>query len=262
MLLLNPYQFAAPGGSDSAELTALLAAMTTQPDATRKGIIATMLDGLVADGVMSKLDLLYVLIAHEEQASRVNWASPGNYTLSKVNNPVFTVDGGWTDGGSASNYMDSTFNVASASGRKIAQNDAGFGVGILNSASSSVSVAGAGATDMFLRPYTGSAATSRLFGASTNTWSGPTTSKGITAVDRTGATALQGFKAASSLGTAATASAAPASSTFKLLWLSGSTSTGQTVSLAWCGQALGPTLQAALRSRFLAYCSSIGVSPE
>lgn len=73
------------GGGYSTEAEAYFAAMTAQPNTTRKNLLAAMIDGIVADGDWSSLDWLMVA-SHDAQAFRVNARNP-----AKVASEVATV---------------------------------------------------------------------------------------------------------------------------------------------------------------------------
>jgi hypothetical protein len=69
--------------------------MEDEPDDTRKSLIEQLINDLKSAGIWDKLDLLYVMAAHHEQASRLTWKSPGDFTLSPQNSLPFTTDRGW-----------------------------------------------------------------------------------------------------------------------------------------------------------------------
>lgn len=86
----------------NSEASTLVAAMSVQPDVTRKGVIDTLVGALKTAGVWSKLDVLYVLAAHDAQAARLNWKAPASFALSEVSSPTFTTDRGYAGNGSSS----------------------------------------------------------------------------------------------------------------------------------------------------------------
>lgn len=94
-----------------AAASALFAAMTTQPDATRKALINDLIKGLKADGVWDKVDFLHVYAAHDSQAACLNWKNPATFTATLVNSPTFTADRDFTTDGVAS-YVESNWNPA------------------------------------------------------------------------------------------------------------------------------------------------------
>jgi hypothetical protein len=84
----------------------LFAAMTVVPSNARKSSINAVIAKLINDGIWDKLDLLYVMAAHDSQAARLSWKAPGADTLSPVGSPTFTTDSGYAGNGS-SMYLDS-----------------------------------------------------------------------------------------------------------------------------------------------------------
>lgn len=106
----------------NAETTTLLAAMSVQPDVRRTIIIDTFIGALIAAGVWTKIDVMWVLAAHDEQAGRLNWKSPGTFTLTAVNSPTFTTDRGFAGNGSTS-YLDTGWD-RSTNAVQLTQNNA------------------------------------------------------------------------------------------------------------------------------------------
>lgn len=93
------------------ETVTLVAAMSVAPSTARVGVIDTLIRALQAGGVWSKLDLLYVMAAHDSQAARLNWKNPATFTLSLVNSPTFTTDRGYAGNGSTS-YLATGWDTA------------------------------------------------------------------------------------------------------------------------------------------------------
>lgn len=83
------------------EAQALAARMTTAPAPERLHLVSTLIGALKAGGVWAKLDALYILAAHHEQASRLNWVQDA-YDLTAVNSPSFAADRGWQGDGATS----------------------------------------------------------------------------------------------------------------------------------------------------------------
>jgi hypothetical protein len=112
-------------GLDPDAIT-LIAAMTTAPDAARQQLISDHIVALKADGVWALLDIYYIMAAHDEQASRLNWKSPGDFTLVANGTITFTADRGWQGDGSTG-YLDTGW-IPATHGVNYALNDASFGV--------------------------------------------------------------------------------------------------------------------------------------
>lgn len=66
----------APGGLE-AETIAYIDAMSVEPDEDRQAIINDLFVDLKAAGVLSKMSILYLLRAHDIDASQINAANPG-----------------------------------------------------------------------------------------------------------------------------------------------------------------------------------------
>ena len=115
-----------PGApSYHATSVAYFAAMAVQPDTTRKGLIDTCIAGLDSDGVLAKLQALWLIGSHDAQAARINAKTPGTFNLTAVSAPTFTADRGYETNGSTS-YLDTNY-VPSTSA---AQNDHALGIWI------------------------------------------------------------------------------------------------------------------------------------
>jgi hypothetical protein len=110
-----------------AESRALFDQMTVKPDSSRKKKIDRLIRALMGDGLWSKLDVLYVFAAHDEQAGRLNWKAPGTLTATAVNSPTFTADQGFAGNGTTSYLGDTTFNPAT-NGVNYTQDSASWGV--------------------------------------------------------------------------------------------------------------------------------------
>jgi hypothetical protein len=264
--LLNSQRFGAAG--PSAEATAFLDYLDAEgvaPDSTREALLITFIDGLVNAGVLARLDALYLLIGHDDLATRVNIASPGNYTLTKINSPLFTTDAGWSDNGGAG-YLDSGFNISSASGRKYSQNDAGIGGAVLvTSPLSGNAFVGAGANALIISSTVGGVQRTRLNNTANNDISSIASARGVIGVDRTAASgggAGQRYRAGVAQTIFTTTSTAPTNDNFDVLTNNGSSFSGQTVGLAWVGQSVGASGQAAIRSGYVTFATALGLTPE
>jgi len=114
--------------SYSAEATAYFAAMTTQPDATRKGLIDTLIVALKAGAnAWSALDRFVLFASHDSQSALLDAHDPTK-SASAVNSPVFTTDRGFA-GDAASSHIDFG-EPGNAAGNQMTQNSASMGVWI------------------------------------------------------------------------------------------------------------------------------------
>lgn len=115
----------ATGTSYSAEATAYFAAMSVQPDATRKGLIDTCISGLKTDGVWTKLDWFCLLALGTQQAGLLNAINPAKSVT--MPGASFVVDRGVKCSAVGNGYVTigETFNN---SPNQFAQNSACVGV--------------------------------------------------------------------------------------------------------------------------------------
>lgn len=109
-------------GGTSAEATAFLA-RTTGLDSTHTNAYTALIDGLVADGVWSKLDLLHVYATQDATTALLNLVST-SYPATLIGSPTFTADRGYTGTANSSIYIDLGFNPVTATSPKYTQNSA------------------------------------------------------------------------------------------------------------------------------------------
>jgi len=87
------------------ESRAIIDAMTVPPNMARRRLIDLTVRAFLGAALWPKIDVAWFLAAHDEQAGRINWKDPGNFTLTAVNSPTFTADRGFAGNGSTS-YLD------------------------------------------------------------------------------------------------------------------------------------------------------------
>lgn len=114
------------GGYD-ADARALFARFTTPPTSARKKIINDLIVALKGAGVWSKLDILYVMAAHDAQAARQNWITDA-CNLSEVNAPSFTIDEGYSTDVTGSKYLTTNYNPGDGGEHHYKLNDAHLGI--------------------------------------------------------------------------------------------------------------------------------------
>lgn len=245
------------GPTYDADATALFARMSVQPDATRKGLINTLISSAKANGWWGEIDVL-CLPGADSQASLLNWKS-SSFNATLVSSPAFTANQGFVTDGSAS-YIDTNFNPVTAGGQFL-QNDAVFGVWHGGNVSRVNSTAGwfDGSDGVTVNPRTAGGAT---FGFRINQASAVTLSNsdgsGLAVVERTSATAIRAYRNGASLGTTSASSAALNSASFNI----GRVTASSFQAVEWRGHviggALGPSLNTAMYNDILAYLQAIG----
>jgi hypothetical protein len=82
---------------------------TSGLDATHVSAYTALINGLVSDGIWSKLDVLHVYATQDSTTALLNLVSPA-YTGVSHGSPTFTADRGFTGtGNSTTVYIDTTF---------------------------------------------------------------------------------------------------------------------------------------------------------
>lgn len=247
------------GAVYSAEATAYFTAMSSQPDATRKGLIDTLIAGLKTDGVWSKLDLFYLLASHDAQSAGLNAKTPAANVITVTATCPFTTDRGYTSNGTTG-YLDTNFNPATAGGNWT-QNSAS----LFSWVNASSATAGPNCTwgnngltlavlphltGSILRGYANSGAAS--FGTTAS-------GAGSRCVSRTGAALVDAqLNGATSGTTQTTASAAPTSANAWLLRYNTTYNARDRIACAALGGGLSGAEMTALHNRVSTYLTAIG----
>lgn len=259
--------------SHSAEAIAYLARTVGGNEGGNGANIATLIDGLVSDGVWAKLDALYVLAQQNAADSLLNLIGT-NYSLVQVGvlerpgprtgSVIFTSYQGYNGFSVHGSYLDTGFNPSTATSPQFAQNSGSFGVWIYNipvidggsggDIGNSTSAAGlsniiAGYNDGFFYCRVNA---SGAPGAAT-----PGV-RGLYTGDRSAAANLVPYVNGSARATVTSASVAPASVSFRVGDIGGAP-TENTLSAAFIGASLGAAGQLALYNRLRTYMTAVGV---
>lgn len=178
----------------------LFARMTVQPSAERKRIISNAVRDLKAAGIWTKLDVLYVLAAHDAQAARLNWKADA-YSLTAVNSPTFTTDRGYAGDG-ATSYLDTGWDAATNS-INYKQNDATIFAWSRTAGQRNSYWVGTGASgEIRIRPRTSGDMLSYSVNSSGVVSLANTDGSGLLAVSRSSSTAMQSYRNGAALGSA------------------------------------------------------------
>jgi len=102
------------------EADLLIDTMTVRPQGNRAFLISDTIRRLKAADIWAKLDVLWMLAAHDAQAARLNWKNPASFALTAVNSPTFTTDRGYAGNGSTS-YLNTGW-AGSTNGVNFQQN--------------------------------------------------------------------------------------------------------------------------------------------
>ena len=202
------------------ETRTYVAAMAVKPTDARKGALDTFIGVFKLVG-WSKFGAIYIHRSHDEQAGRVNAKAPGTATLSPVNAPTFTADGGFASDGSTS-YLDlvvgfESFAELGLNDNHLASVFTGTGVGVFGWGRSTT-------TGRFSLASVNGAGTSFQVRLTANSLINiaNTVAAGYFVATRRGASSVEGYKDAASLGTSSVASTDLGSTSGYLLSSAGS----------------------------------------
>ena len=255
---LGARKTAAGGASFSAEATALFAAMTGQPDATRKTAIDTLIVALKTAGVWTLLDVLYVFAAHDAQASLLNWKNPGTFTATLTSTPTFTVDRGYTGNGTSTG-VNSNYNPATQAIGYALDSACVFLWNVTADPGGNIAAGQVGSFNIQVSPDAGNANLRYVIndGTANDIANGGKT--GLFAASRASSTTKRGYRNGVQLATAAVTSTSVASSNISFCRGSSSWFDGQ-VACGGAGADLPTTEQLALYNAMLTYMQAVGAA--
>jgi hypothetical protein len=259
----------------SAEVSQFLA-RTSGLDGTHTAAYSTLIDGLVADGLWSLLDVLYMFATQDSVTALLNLKS-GSHSASLVNAPSFAFDQGFTGGVTPvtfdQNYLRSNF-IPSSDGVAYTQDSASFGLYLRNTTSTS----GGGANSIigsfkstgfgddqsvYYFDLGGSTGLVRI--NSNNGIDVPfVNEQGFFALTRTSGTASAAYKNGSSIATGSATSTGVTNAEIFILNLNGGSgssavsSLGNQCAAAFLGGGLNSAQAANLSSRVNTYMTSVG----
>lgn len=240
------------------ETIALLSAMTVTPDAARQILINATISSLKSSGIWAQLDLLYVDAAHDSQAARLNWKTPGSFTQAAVNGPVFVVDRGFTGDGSSSR-LNTNF-TPSTQATQITQNNASAWVWcVTNTINGSGDIGGSATSNIRLRTSNGVNAAVIINDATTSTVAN-ITSVGLMGISRPSGSTKKVWKNGAQMG--ADISVASTSLSDSVQWMLGSAPAQfvdrQQAMGAWGAALTG--LESSFYNTMLTYMQGVGAA--
>jgi hypothetical protein len=194
---------------------AYVTAMSTEPDDTRKALIDDLFVSLAADGILAKLDLLYIPAMGTDQAARLNAITPASYALTGT--ATFTTDRGLT--GNGTNIVSTGLNADAAT--YFLQTDASMFAWV-NSAGSTGAVLGiVGSTNIRINPRDAGGLLTVSVNETTTFQPATASRAGFSSVTRTGSTRTV-HKDGTQIGTSGTVTSAARPAT-PLVCLGGNT---------------------------------------
>lgn len=246
------------GSAFLAETENLVGAMSVKPNAARKNLIDDLIRGLKTDGIWGRLDAFWVLAAHDSQAGRLNWKTPGTFTLTESGTGTWTTDRGWagngTDGVLSSGLAPSACTL-------LTQNDGSAFAWSRSSAQSSAAffgtTTGAG---LLIQPRNASDLYGYRVNQSTSTTTANADGTGLYAATRTGANATQGYKNGAAIGSAGAVASATRSAVVLGFGRVNNLYTTVQAAAGGIGASLDSTQQGNLYTRLNTFMTAIGAA--
>ncbi len=248
-----PVGAAGPYRAIDPDAAAYASAMTVAPTAARVALIDAFVRAMKDGGLWARLDLLYLLAAHDEQAARVNLMAPSVHTCTAVNSPSFLADRGFAGDGSTS-YLSTGLNP-SLGGTRFSLNDATLFVWSLTDLNASAADIGSGTSTRLLGRSSGSLG-ARANAATTTTVSA-SDSLGLFGWSRRGAAGHDFFRGGSVVASPVQASGAISNDSVRI-GAAGSTHSARRLAVAGVGAGLASGEIAALAAACAAYLAAVG----
>lgn len=263
--VIFPPRPAAAGFTPScSQSTAWLARATNVTLTADKTNYDNLICGLVTDGVWSKLDAMWVLLAPDVTTAVLNLVS-SSFPLTKTGTITFTAYAGVV-GDASTGFYDTGF-TPSTSGTNFVVNSATFGACQSNNRTTGQNWASGGnltsnANVRMVPNFNGSFAVVGMNDG--NFTPANSNAQGLFAVDRSGLSLSTLYKNGTSIGTDAINSNSLAATTIYLLAENNGsnvaqTFSGDTVTIAFLAGSLGATLQGNLQTRVNTYMSAYSV---
>jgi hypothetical protein len=245
-------------GAFNYDMTAIYAAMTVQPDAARKAIYQTLMNGLSTAGLIARLRALYLMAAHDAQAARVNLIFPGE-VMTEAGLPgalTFTADSGYQADG-ITGYLETGINDNDAApwSQTLASMSVWMQLEPTGITSAMIGVTGGAATR--INGVSGSAPSVRIHLATATTGTTPNCF-GMILANRNG-TALEIDRDGVLENTTTSTAGAPLASSFQLFKNNLTFGNGR-ISAAHIGGVLTPTQKLALYNALYQAHSDVGAA--
>ena len=241
----------------NAEAETYVAAMSVEPDDDRKLLIDTYVGALKSAAIWTKLDILYLLAAHDSQAARINLKNPSVFTLADVSTgPSFVVDQGFTGNGSTT-ALNTQF-TPSANGVNFVRDDCSIFFYVRVAGNTNRDVGGGNAPSTRVASNSAGVTTFRINDATDTAISNGGNTTGMFGVSRSGTT-KGAFRNGASLGTATVASTGINAQSQYICAANNSTFSDKQISMAAWGSAL-TGLESSFYTATLSYLQGVGAA--
>lgn len=220
--------------------TAVSETVTAGQDATHIAGYTALICGLVADGLWTGFDALYVMATQDSTTAGFNLVST-SYTLTPTNAPVFTADRGYTAAATGSKYVNTSAVLNALT--QFTQNSASMGI-FVGASAGAAAVEDFGASDgtafSAVQSRNGANSVYRINNAGTSNSVANSTDVGLFVANRPSSATAEGYlNGVNALSTASASTAIPAFAPFIGARNGSGTAsliTTRTYSMAWVGR--------------------------
>jgi hypothetical protein len=251
------------GGPSSQTLQFL--ARTSGLDATHTSAYTALIDGLVADGVWSKFDVLYIYATQNTATAQLNLIS-SSYPATLNGAPAFTVDRGYTGvNASTTVYINSGFNPTTAGSPQYSLNSAHISAWGVTNTETDYGVMGARAANSCMAQLIPLYVDNRIYFAlnAINTLQvSNSDARGYWICNRTDANNIQAYKNGASFGTSASSVNSLINLNYYVLAFNDNGTirgAGNQLAMASIGSSLSATDATNFYNRLRTYMSVVGV---
>jgi hypothetical protein len=247
-------------GDYEADTLAYIAEMSEAPDATRSHLINTYVLTLKDAGIWPLMDIIYLVAAHDDNASRINLKTPGSFAMANVSTgPTFEADAGQTGNGSSTAL--STQWTPSTQAVRFTQNDASMWVWCTTDVAENAADCGAAVThNSFIRARSAGDAISVSINSGTTTTVSIGTSIGLTGVSRNGASIQDVWKNGVQVGAGAGASTGLPAGAVRICGRATDLFSSKQIAFFAAGASLNATQALDFYNATLAYLEGVGAA--
>lgn len=160
-------------GTEQAETTALVAAMSVAPTTTRKNLINAVIEELkltsadLGGSLWDRLDGIGCCEAHDAQAARIDWKNPSRIG-TVVGSPTFTVDRGYV-GVLNTSYIDMGFQLSIDTGYQLNSTLNQSHIGVATGSVTNTTSIAVGTTSFNIMPKSSNQLTASLWSSAART---------------------------------------------------------------------------------------------
>jgi hypothetical protein len=245
----------APPLRNSAQVQQFFNRLAVLPSPARQQLYANLINGLVADGIWTKLDALVIAAADNPTTALTNLVQ-ASFAPTLVGSTTFTTDRGYSTSNPTSIYLSTNYNPSTAGGN-FTQNSAMIAAWNITATTTNGSTLRSTAqSNVFIIPYSGGSTSTNLNATSGFSDSDAVAdSSGLILLNRTSSANYTADRNGTQIGSHNKTSAAPENNTLNFMYAAQTTWTGAGYAI---GSSLNSTQRASFYTRLQTYLHAIG----